>query len=187
MIETDVIVGAGMKVVCARDELVQRLAVVSRALSTRSAVQILSGILLKAENGERRLAATDMEVSLRAAAEAQVSDEGTVVVPGRLLLDIARSLPDSDVTIEHKPEEAVVVITAGSANYRLHTYSNEDFPRLPEIVSDHVVNRFQNLQKIMRAGLVDLTEVEGVGEVRARAIKEGLSRLAETSILERYV
>ncbi len=60
-------------------------------------------------------------------------------------------------------------------------------PRLPEVVSDHVVARFNNLQKIMRAGLVDLTEVEGVGEVRARAIKEGLSRLAETSILERYV
>jgi diadenylate cyclase len=60
-------------------------------------------------------------------------------------------------------------------------------PRLPEIVSDHVVARFANLQKIMRAGVTDLTEVEGVGEVRARAIKEGLSRLAETSILERYV
>jgi diadenylate cyclase len=60
-------------------------------------------------------------------------------------------------------------------------------PRLPEMVSDHVVGRFSNLQKIMRAGLGDLTEVEGVGEVRARAIKEGLSRLAETSILERYV
>jgi diadenylate cyclase len=54
-------------------------------------------------------------------------------------------------------------------------------------VSDHVVGRFANLQKIMRAGLADLTEVDGVGEVRARAIKEGLSRLAETSILERYV
>ena len=60
-------------------------------------------------------------------------------------------------------------------------------PRLPEIVSDHVVDRFHNLQKIMRAGLADLTEVEGVGDARARAIKEGLSRLAETSILERYV
>jgi diadenylate cyclase len=60
-------------------------------------------------------------------------------------------------------------------------------PRLPELVSDHVVHRFSNLQKIMRAGLADLTEVEGVGEVRAKAIKEGLSRLAETSILERYV
>jgi diadenylate cyclase len=63
----------------------------------------------------------------------------------------------------------------------------QKIPRLPELVSDHVVNRFSNLQKIMRAGLADLTEVEGVGEVRAKAIKEGLSRLAETSILERYV
>ncbi len=60
-------------------------------------------------------------------------------------------------------------------------------PRLPEIVADHVVDRFSNLQKIMRAGVSDLVEVEGVGEARARAIKEGLSRLAETSILERYV
>ena len=60
-------------------------------------------------------------------------------------------------------------------------------PRLPESVSDHVVARFSNLQKIMRAGLGDLTEVEGVGAARARAIKDGLTRLAETSILERYV
>ena len=50
-----------------------------------------------------------------------------------------------------------------------------------------MVDRFSNLQRIMRAKLADLTEVEGVGEVRAKAIKEGLSRLAETSILERYV
>ena len=60
-------------------------------------------------------------------------------------------------------------------------------PRLPESVADNVVARFASLQKIMRAGLADLTEVEGVGETRARAIKEGLSMLAETSILERYV
>jgi diadenylate cyclase len=59
-------------------------------------------------------------------------------------------------------------------------------PRVPELVSDHVVERFTNLQKIMRASTADLTEVEGVGDVRARAIKEGLARLAETSILERY-
>ena len=60
-------------------------------------------------------------------------------------------------------------------------------PRLPEIVADRVVARFANLQKIMRASMKDLDEVEGVGETRARAIKEGLSRLAETSILDRYV
>lgn len=60
-------------------------------------------------------------------------------------------------------------------------------PRLPEAVADKVISRFGNLQKVMRASIQDLDEVEGVGETRARAIKEGLSRLAETSILDRYV
>ncbi|MGH9244935.1 MAG: DNA integrity scanning diadenylate cyclase DisA [Acidimicrobiales bacterium] len=59
-------------------------------------------------------------------------------------------------------------------------------PRLPEAVIDKIVERFGNLQKIMRATTDDLDLVEGVGEARARAIKEGLSRLAETSILDRY-
>jgi diadenylate cyclase len=59
-------------------------------------------------------------------------------------------------------------------------------PRLPESVVESIVERFGTLQKIMRASLADLDEVKDVGETRARAIKEGLSRLAETSILDRY-
>lgn len=59
-------------------------------------------------------------------------------------------------------------------------------PRLPEAVIDNVVARFGDLQKIMRATIADLDEVEGVGESRARAMKDGLARLAETSILDRY-
>jgi diadenylate cyclase len=66
--------------------------------------------------------------------------------------------------------------------YRLLT----KVPRLTDQVVDDVVGRFGSLQKIMRATMDDLEDVEGVGEVRARAIKEGLSRLAETSILDRY-
>jgi diadenylate cyclase len=59
-------------------------------------------------------------------------------------------------------------------------------PRLPEAVISRIVERFGTLQKIMRATIDDLDDVEGVGATRARAIKEGLSRLAETSILDRY-
>jgi diadenylate cyclase len=59
-------------------------------------------------------------------------------------------------------------------------------PRLPESVMENIVRHFGALQKILRATVDDLDEVEGVGEARARAIKEGLSRLAETSILDRY-
>lgn len=59
-------------------------------------------------------------------------------------------------------------------------------PRLPELVSDHVVERFRDLQMIMRASVSDLVQVEGVGDARARAIKDGLARIAESSILDRY-
>ena len=59
-------------------------------------------------------------------------------------------------------------------------------PRLPETVAQQVVERFGRLPTIMRASLGDLVEVEGVGEVRARAIKDGLQRVAETSILDRF-
>src|SRR3981189_3367827 len=110
MIDSETLVGTGLRITVSKDELAAKLAVVARGVSTRTTVLVLGGIQLRAEAGQLHLAATDREVSLRATVEAQVADEGTVVVPGKLLLDIARSLPDSDVTIEHKPEEAVVVV-----------------------------------------------------------------------------
>jgi diadenylate cyclase len=59
-------------------------------------------------------------------------------------------------------------------------------PRLPDAVITNIVDRFGSLNKLMRATTDDLNDVEGVGDTRARAIKEGLSRLAESSILDRY-
>ncbi|HET8971001.1 MAG TPA: DNA integrity scanning diadenylate cyclase DisA [Candidatus Nanopelagicales bacterium] len=60
-------------------------------------------------------------------------------------------------------------------------------PRLPEVVVERLIDHFGTLQKLLAAGIEDLQTVEGVGETRARSIREGLSRLAESSILERYV
>lgn len=59
-------------------------------------------------------------------------------------------------------------------------------PRFPEPVIDHIVAHFAGLQGIMRASVADLEQVGGVGETRARSVKEGLSRLVEASILDRY-
>ena len=145
-------VGAGMKVRCSRDELVSKLSVVARAVSTRTAVQILSGVMLRAEAGELRLAATDMEVSLRSSLEAEVEGEGAAVVPGKLLVDLARLLPDGEVVIEHRSEENVVRIDCGPASYRLHAFSEEDFPRLPELdaVGTFSVDREALLETIAR-------------------------------------
>jgi DNA polymerase III subunit beta len=154
MIDSEIMVGTGLRITVAKDELASKLATVARGVSTRTAVLVLGGIQLRAEAGRLHFAATDMEVSLRGSIEAQVADEGTVVVPGRLLLDIARSLPDSDVTIEHRPEEAVVVVSSGTATYRLHTYSSEDFPRLPDVetLPLHSVDRDALVETIARVG-----------------------------------
>ncbi|MFL5913211.1 MAG: DNA polymerase III subunit beta [Gaiellaceae bacterium] len=152
MIETDIVVSAGLRITCAKDELAQALGVVSRALSTRSSVQILSGILLEARAGELRLAATDMELSLRATVSAQIEGDGAIVLPGKTFVDIARLLPGDEVTIEHKPAESVVHVTAGTASYTLNTYNPEDFPRLPELdaVSTFSVERESLLDTIAR-------------------------------------
>src|SRR6266508_3411557 len=123
MLETDIMVGVGMKLTCSRDDFVSGLGVVSRAVSTRSSVQILAGVLLRASEGELRLAATDMELSLRTSLEAQVDGEGSVVVPGRLLVDLVRLLPDNEVTIEYRAEESVVHVTSGPSSSTLHTYA----------------------------------------------------------------
>ena len=116
MIESEIEVGSGLRITVPRDELAARLAVVARGVSTRTTVLVLGGIQLRAEAGNLHLAATDMEVSLRASLPAQVAGEGVAVVPGKLLHDIVRALPDTDVVIEHHPDQAVVVLTAGPAN-----------------------------------------------------------------------
>jgi DNA polymerase III subunit beta len=175
MIDSNTIVGTGtgMKVVCRRDELTQRLSIVSRAVSTRASVQILSGVLLRAEGGRLHLAATDMELSLRSSLDAQVEGEGAVVVPGRLLVDLVRLLPAEEVTFEHRPEEGVVHVTCGPSTASLHTYAAEDFPRLPDL---DAVGTFT----VARESLLDT-----VSRV-ARSASRDESRPVLTGILVRF-
>jgi DNA polymerase III subunit beta len=154
MIEVDTAVGTGMKATCTRDELLRHLGVVSRAVSTRMTVQILSGIRLAAAEGRLELAATDMELSLRSGFEAEIGDEGVVVVPGKTFLDIVRLLPNADVALEHRPEEGTLVLTCGPATYRLHTYNPEDFPQLPDVSKVQLVpvDREAMLETATRVG-----------------------------------
>lgn len=73
--------------------------------------------------------------------------------------------------------------TASPRGYRLLA----KVPRLPGAVVDRLVDHFGSLQKLLSASIEDLQAVDGVGELRARGVREGLSRLAESSILERFV
>lgn len=150
----ETVVGSGMRLTCSRDELVRGLGVAARGVSARTTVQILSGILLRAEGDALHLAATDLELSLRTSVEAQVGEGGSVVVPGRLLVELVRLLPESEVSLEHRVEENTLQITCGPAEYRVRTYGVEDFPRLPELDSTtrHTVDAAPLLETIARVG-----------------------------------
>jgi DNA polymerase-3 subunit beta len=81
-----------------------------------------------------------MEIGLRVPLQAEVERDGTVVLPARLLLDVARQLPEGTVSLELRPAEQDVEVIAGPAKFHIRTLRSEDFPTLPEPGGDEVVD-----------------------------------------------
>ena len=126
-------VDTGMKIRCSKDELSARLGVVSRGLSARPSVQIFGGMLLQASGDSLELSATDMELSVKARLEVEVLGEGSAAVPGRLLTDIVRLLPSSDVELEYQPEENTLRVTGAlrtTAYARIRSRTSRGFRKL---------------------------------------------------------
>ncbi|NUS04318.1 MAG: DNA polymerase III subunit beta [Nonomuraea sp.] len=117
-----------MKIRVNRDVLADAVAWAARVLPSRPVVPVLSGLLLEAGE-ELSLSAFDYDVSARAMVDADVAESGSVLIPGRLLAEISRSLPADDVEIVTEGQEAV--LTCGSAEFGLITMPVEDFPTLP--------------------------------------------------------
>ena len=150
---TDMATETALRVTCSKTELASALGVVARAVSTRGAVQVLGGILLRAEDGKLTLAATDMEISLRASLSGDIAGDASVVVPGRLLTDLVRLLPDDTVTLAHDEGDGVLSVASGSHSSRLNVYSAEDFPRLPPLdVELHRIETKALLETIDKVG-----------------------------------
>src|SRR4051812_20612435 len=120
-----------MKITTRRDALFGQLQMVTRAASTRSAVQALSGVQVRAEGGVIELRATDMDIGLRVPLEGAVVRDGSVVLPARLIVDVVRALPGEEISLELRPVEQDVEILGGSASFYIPTRPLEGFPPLP--------------------------------------------------------
>jgi DNA polymerase III subunit beta len=112
-----------------RDVLAEAVAWAARGLPARPPVPVLAGLLLKAQEGVLSLSGFDYEVSARVEAEADIEDEGTVLVSGRLLADISRALPNSPVEIS--TDGTRVNVHCGTSRFALHTLPVEEYPALP--------------------------------------------------------
>ena len=128
-----------MKISTTHTDLLEQLQVVSRVASTRSAIQALAGVQIAASADGVELRATDMEIGLRTPLSAQVTRPGEVVLPARLLLEIARRLNGPTVELELRPEQQDVEIVSGTASFHVRTLRGEDFPVLPSATGDRTV------------------------------------------------
>jgi len=128
-----------LKLTTKREDLVSKLSVVSRAVSTRAATQALSGVLLTAKEGRVTLAATDLDLGLETTLDAEIESEGTALLPGRLFAEVARSLADASVEIESREAEHDVEIRSGGSSFHLRVLPAEDFPKLPQPEPDQAL------------------------------------------------
>src|SRR5436305_5359737 len=121
-----------MKISVERDALLMQLQTAARVASARTAIQALSGVQLAVSSEACELRTTDMEIGLRMPLSADTIREGTVVLPARLLLDVVRSLPEPQVSLELRASERDVELISGSAVFHIRTLRSEDFPQFPE-------------------------------------------------------
>jgi len=126
-----------MKLSVARSELLDALSVVGKGMSARSTLPILSGVLVTVAGATMTLESTDLEVSIRKTAAALVEQEGQVVVPGKLLTEIVRNLPEAAVTIETEGE--IAHIRCQQSSFTIKTLNASDFPKFPQVSVDKTI------------------------------------------------
>lgn len=120
-----------MKFRLERDVLADAVAWTARTLPNRPTVPVLAGLRVDAGDGAVTFSSFDYEVSGRVTVDGEVADPGTVLISGRLVADIARSLPPRPVDVTS--DGTKVVITCGSARFTLQTLPVEEYPELPSL------------------------------------------------------
>ncbi len=150
-----------MNVTLRREDLEFGVRTVSHALGGRTAMPILGGIKLSTVGNEVEFAATDLERAIRCRVPAQVETRGTVVLPGQLLSQLVGRLP-AVPEVHLTSVDAQVRLLCGSATFELPVLSAEDFPQLPEPVSDPLgrISTTQLLQAITQTAFASLKASE---------------------------
>jgi DNA polymerase III subunit beta len=112
-------------------DLLQELTLIQGVVERKTTIPILANVLVQAEGGEIRIAATDLEIGLKSVCPSKTTVSGTVTLPAKRLYEIVRALPDKEIKFK-RGEANWVGITCGSSRFRIAGLPQEDFPALPE-------------------------------------------------------
>ncbi|MDZ7577117.1 MAG: DNA polymerase III subunit beta [Candidatus Nanopelagicales bacterium] len=122
-----------MKFVVEQEEFCDAVAWAARTLPARPASPVLAGVQIRAESDHLLLSSFDLEVSAQSRVGAVVEESGPIVVPGRLLAEIAKALPSRPV--EFADDGSRVSVKCGRSSFTLPTLPVDDYPQLPEFPS----------------------------------------------------
>lgn len=166
-----------MKILCNRKELVDAVSNVQRAVSSKSSIPALEGILLRTENDSVTLCGYDLELGMTTTITATVSEAGSLVLSARLFSDIVRRLPAEAVEIS-ADDKHITTITCGASEFSIAGIPAEEYPELPHISEDRCVQVSNTVLKSMIR-----QTIFAVAETDAKPIHTGtLFEVSENSL-----
>jgi len=151
-----------MKVIVQQQQLAHGVSVVSRAVTSRSTLPVLSNILVKTDEGRLRLSATNLELGISAWIGAKVSEEGGLTVPSRTFVDLVSNLPSEDVILSVDERTQSLNVKCGTLNTDIKGISAEEFPPMPTPDDDtaiplNVENFKEMIQRVVFAASTEDT------------------------------
>ena len=140
-----------MNFTCSRKDLVEAFNVVSKAVSSKPQMPILSGIYMKAEGSTLELQANNFEMGIITRIPVNTENPGEIVVTGKYLQEVVRKLSGETVNISHDETQHIANIKSDTANFKLLSMSSEDFPKVksPETFSTFSI-RASTLKNLIR-------------------------------------
>ena len=134
-----------MEIICKKEFLLECINIVQKAVSSKTTLPMLEGILLEA-NEKLKLTGNDLEIGIESSVDALIKEKGSVVLNSKMFGDIVRRMPDSEVFIKVE-DEYKVIIECGNSHFELKGINPEGFPLIPTIEKK---NTFRISQKLMR-------------------------------------
>lgn len=121
-----------MKIQCSTALLSQACQNVQRAVSTKTSIPAVEGILIKALGNELILTGYDLEIGIKTSINAAIEEQGSIILNAKILCEILRNLPDETVKIE-SDDRNLAVITSGNTKYQIMGISADEYPELPTV------------------------------------------------------
>ena len=147
-----------MKLICSKANLLKGVNIVSKAVPTRTTMNILECILIDASTDEIKFTANDMELGIETKIEGEIIEHGIIALDAKIFSEIVRKLPDNEVTIE-TDNSFQTLITCEKAKFNIIGKSGEDFSYLPYVErTDSIIMSQFTLKEVIRQTIFSIAD-----------------------------